>query len=276
MVILTVQFDIVGYNDYKVLLSVFESSVKRHMPEAQFVKIILPGEERTSDMRCGKHANTRKLQAWVDYIDNTDENVILADCDMLMVRSAEHAFDQPFDIAYTRRVDGGRIPFNSGIIMVRPNERSREFMHKWLEVNNRMYTDSAFHAKWNEKYKGMNQTAFGYLLETGEHNAHLHAYPTREWNAIDADWDKIGEETVFVHYKGVLRSCVLTGKAPLGSMIYPVSLWRREAGQELAYPYRKLLEAAGKKHSAIVKKRLKRHAAALGKVKRLAEEEGGL
>lgn len=278
MIILTVQFDIYGYTDYKTLLAVFEKSVRHHMPEAKFEKIILPADERTPDMKCGKFANTKKLATWVEYIDATDEEVILADCDMLMIRSAAHAFDLPFDIAYTRKVKGGRVPFNSGIMMIRPNERSREFMHRWKEVNDQMYIDKAFHAQWNKKYKGMNQTAFGYLLETGDHNAHIHAYTTQEWNAINTDWDKIDESTVFVHCKGPLRDAVIGGKAPLGSIIYPAALWYNEAGEDIPSQYRKLLNVQGCGHSAIVRKRLRRHSAALEKVRVLDEavREGAL
>lgn len=273
MTILTVQFDIRGYNDYKKLLQVFESSVRKHMPEANFESIILEGEDRTDNMRCGRHANTRKLAVWADYIDNTDDDVILADCDMLMLRSAEHAFDIPFDIAYTRRIVVKNTPFNNGIMMIRPNERSREFMHRWLEVNNAMFLDEAFHAEWNRKYKGMNQTAFGYMLETGNHNADLHAYTTRQWNAVDPDWPYIDDETVFLHIKGALRQACLNGKAPLGSLVYPATLWYVAAGYGVPYKYKRFIDIRNRYGgtSAITKKHLRRHKEILDKIEPLLE-----
>ena len=276
MTILTVQFDINGYTDYKELLRVFESSVHRHMPEANFEKIILPAEDRTPAMRCGKHANTRKLEVWVDYIDNTDDDVILADCDMLMLKSAEHAFDLPFDIAYTRRLKVGKVPFNNGIMMVRPTGASRDFMHRWLEVNNQMFLDKDFHGVWNRKYKGMNQTAFGYMLERGEHHADLHAYTTREWNAVDPDWSYIDDDTVFVHIKGALRDATVRGKAPLGSVVYPAALWYKEAGQGIPHQYKRLIDIRrnGRGHSAIVRKHLRRQGGQLNKVESMMEKAG--
>jgi len=270
--ILTVQFDINGYYHYDRLLEVFERSVRRHMPQAKVESIILPSEERTKDMHCGKWANTKKLRVWADYIEKAKDDIILADCDMIMVKSAEHAFGEPFDIAYTQKTKIGKVPFNNGIIMVRPTRAAKDFMWRWVEVNEQMYLDKAFHAEWNKKYKGMNQTAFGYLLETGDHNAQLHAYQTREWNAVNSDWAHIDEKTVFVHIKGELRTSVLAGRAPVGAALYPAALWYREAGMSLPNQYKRLVKVSHGRGSVISRKRVSRAKNAIPKVEAILNE----
>jgi hypothetical protein len=276
LTILTVQFDIVGYTDYKRLLAVFQRSVRRYMPDVKFETIVLSSEYRTDDMRYGKWANTKKLRVWADYIEKAEDNVILADCDMLMIKSAEHAFDKQFDIAYTRKAKGGKAPFNNGIIMVRPTRAAKDFLWRWVEINERMFIDGAFHAEWNKRYKGMNQTAFGYLLETGEHDAELHAYDTKEWNAVDCNWGEIDDSTVFVHVKGSLRQHVLHGKAPIGAALYPAALWYKEAGMGFPGQYKRLVNDSHRRGSIITRKRVKRAENVLERVEALMRSDGAV
>jgi hypothetical protein len=88
-----------------------------------------------------------------------------------------------------------------------------------------MYDDPAFHREWKKLYPGMNQAAFGYLLDTGEHEAQLHEYGTRQWNAVEVDWEHLQDDTVFVHYKGALRRRITSGSFPVGACTEAVLLW---------------------------------------------------
>lgn len=236
MTILTVQFDRDSYGAYKKLLDAFEASVERNMPSAKFEKVMIDGPEWYKGCKWSLKANTKKLQVWYEYAKGCDDNLVLADCDMLMLRDGSHAFNEDFDIAYTVRTVPSRIPINGGIVMVRPTEAGRDFIRRWRDVNDRMFADKEFHRVWKKKYPGMNQSAFGYLIETGEHNAKLHAYRTREWNAVECDWSKITEDTVFVHYKGKLRGMVLGNRPPVGPYVDAMSLWYEYAGEEVALP----------------------------------------
>jgi hypothetical protein len=226
MQIVTVQFNYEGGPDYKLLLDVFRESCSFHQPEAKFVEYRIAAPEQRAGRALNFKYNTTKLEVWVNHLAHTDEDTIFADCDMMMNHSAKHAFDTPFDVAYTQRSRQGRIPMNGGIVMVRPNEASRGFFKRWLEVNNDMLDDRAFHERYSIKWAGMNQSAFGYLFDhPEEHHAKLHEYLTREWNAVDCDWGKVTEDTVFIHYKSQLRKMILSEACPTDHFKMPMMKW---------------------------------------------------
>lgn len=249
MTVLTVAFDS-GSNTYERLLTAFHASVRQNMPEVTFEVLRPEHKERTKGMRWGFYANTVKLWAWRDYVQSCDDELILADCDMLMIRDASHAFDEDFDIAYTKRTGQQRIPINNGIIMVRPTAAAREFIEEWARVNQQMHDDRDFHAKWKKKYPGMNQAAFGYVLEEGQHRAKLHEYGTRVWNAVEPDWSHLSEETVFVHFKGAIRRKLMAGQYPTGAYADVILLWYEYAENvpPLSLKARKIMERSGKRH----------------------------
>lgn len=233
MTILTVQFPGVGKNNYEELLRVFRDSVKEHMPEARYEEILMEAPEAAHQIGYGQTANTAKLKVWVEFLEQCDDEVILADCDMLMLRSAERAFDADFDVAFTKRTHGwATIPMNGGIMMVRPTDAARRFFRKLLEVNDRMYYDDPkLKHEWQAKYPGMNQAAFGYVYETGCHDAKLHRYETLEWNAVDGDWPYVHDRTVFLHIKGKLRWELLAMKPPAGPLAHAMKLWYAASGR---------------------------------------------
>lgn len=234
MTIVTVQFDQDGRDEFKRLMDVFRSSIERNMPEAKLVELTVP---KVPDKEHGKSykmtSNTEKLDVWCDFMETCEDNVIFADCDMLMLRDASHAFDVPFDVAYTRRTVVTNIPVNAGIIMARPTEKARGFFRKWRDVNRAMYEENGKWCKeWQAKYPGMNQAALGYMLDTGDYDADLHVYLTRQWNAVECDWMHIDSDTVFVHIKSALR-CVLQHKKPYKPIYRPMELWYEEAGIDM-------------------------------------------
>jgi hypothetical protein len=153
--------------------------------------------------------NSVKLRHWVMHLERTNDNVIFADCDMLCLRDASHAFKFNFDVAYTARTIVNRIPMNGGIMFATPNENSRKFFRNMLIVNDLMLGDVRFHNQWRRKYAGMNQSAFGCVLETRSKGIKIHKFRTLEWNAVDCDWGNVNHRTVFVHYKSKLRKMVL-------------------------------------------------------------------
>lgn len=226
MQIVTVQFNKGNSKTYLVLKKVFKKSVELCMPEAEFVELSIPVPDYDEwPNKGGFVSNTYKLKKWAEYISTVDDDVILADCDMLMLQSAEHAFDEPFDIAVTKTVAPVRVPVNGGIIMVRNTERAKAFIKRWNEINEQMYANHAFHNEWKHRYPGMNQAALGYMLEVEQALADVHYYTTRQWNATNSDWGKIYEDTVFVHIKGALRREVMTGSVH-GPHAPEVLLWR--------------------------------------------------
>ncbi len=228
MHIVTVQFDHVGKTHFDTLLSVFEKSINHYMPDVDLIAYRIPAPERSVERARKFSDNSAKLAIWCKHLDTATEPVIFADCDMLCVRPAYHAFDPDFDVAYTQRMQNHGFPMNGGIIMARPTQAARDFFHLWLEVNDRMFASANFHCKWQIKYGGMNQAAFGYIYEGGEYPGKLHQYITQEWNAVDCDWQHLTDETVFIHFKSKLRHLVIANHRPTSVYVDAMKLWYAE------------------------------------------------
>lgn len=232
--IITVQFNFPVENnraDYEVLLNVFRESCRRTMPNAKFVEVMIPAPTIPEGGNISFLSNTVKLREWRKQIDQATENVILADCDMLALKSAEEVFDLDFDIAYTERTKTGHLPLNGGIIFVKPTEMAREFFAAFEYWNQAMYEDAKFHEKWREKYRGMNQAAFGYLLETNVHGAKVIGVPCQKYNAVNNDWHNIDGETCFVHFKSELRKMILARQRPNGRYEKAMIEWYKIASE---------------------------------------------
>jgi hypothetical protein len=223
--IFTVCFEYKDRPEYAKLLRVFRESVRMHMPDVEFVEIHPPAPPYEPDRIPGFLDNTIKLQHWLKFFRETNDNIIFADCDMLAVRDGRHAFDPDFDIAYTAITPPYKAILNGGIIMTKPTEAAHRFMTELYEINNLMFQDIPFHEIWRAKYAGMNQAAFGCVLETGISGAKIHKYMTWEWNAIDRDLKLINAKTVFIHMKSKIRELVMAGKAPTGVYSGAMQKW---------------------------------------------------
>ena len=235
MQIVTVQFNYKNGPDYAELLDVFKKSVSIHQPDAEFVEIKIDTPDKEPTKAYFMTYNTIKLRYWVDFLKHTNDNVIFADCDMLMLQSAAHAFDIPFDVAYTARQIVYKAPLNGGIMFARPTRKAIGFFKELLEINERMYDDESFHGPWMRKYIGMNQAAMGYILENGNRaGAKVHEYLTPIWNAVEGDWQRLNDETVFCHLKGKVRESIQRRRYPCGTYRKPLEAWYKMAGIELS------------------------------------------
>ncbi len=231
MKIVTVQFDFRNDN-YSRLSRAFRNSVNLQMPNIGLTEYIFNFNQK--DCVIPKSAsfmcNTFKLDKWVEILKNSNENICFSDCDMLMTGDISDVWEYDFDVACTYRetwkLSGRGIPFNGGVIFVRPNERSIKFFERLAEVNNQMLMDSDFHKKWRKKYAGMNQAAFGYLYEKERDICKLIELPCPIWNCVDESWMKFNKDVKMVHIKSKLRKyCLGHSKTPV-PYSYLVNLWR--------------------------------------------------
>jgi len=256
MVIVTVQFNQPGGKDYDELLTNFKRSVHKYQPSCGFEEIKIEAPERIGHKAYFMTYNTEKLKLWVDFLRHTKKKVIFADCDMLLLRSAEHAFDITFDVAYTRRQIIYKAPNNGGIMFARPNEKAIAWYEELLEVNQRMYEDKIFHAPYLSKYVGMNQAAMGYMIENGSKSgAKVHQYLTIEWNAVEGDWQRINKDTVFCHYKGSIRESIRLRRFPSGTQKKALELWYDMAGIDVYKSRSKVPEQIKKPHPKCARRR---------------------
>jgi hypothetical protein len=154
-------------------------------------------------------SNTKKLEVWCKEMEKCDdEDIVLIDCDMMVLNNPEAIFKNDFDIAYTVRGTGG-IPVNGGVIFVKKNERSLDFFRQFKIINDKMVLNPTFHQQYRDRYAGMNQAAFGYMLEQGKHQAKMITVPCNPYNICKNDWLKVNEKSFIVHVKSDLRRAVL-------------------------------------------------------------------
>lgn len=209
MKIISVQFDWKGTNRYQILSQVFEHSVKKNCPDVELELIKVQAPDRTHKCRSKSFcANTLKLDLWLKALNETDQNVVFMDCDMIILKDISDAFNYDFDIGYTKRTRAS-MPYNGGVVFVKNTPEAKQFIQLWKNINDRMYKDNAFHNPYREKYAGMNQAAFGYILEKEKFKAKLKQFPCAVWNACDDDWRNMNKETRIVHVKSGLRRSVL-------------------------------------------------------------------
>lgn len=198
---------------YRRLARVHEATMRKHHPSWDVVveEINDPGRECAGGNPSFMW-NTHKLEWWADVIrDAADgDEVLLIDADTAILKPLDDVWARDFDIAYTVRERG--LPLNGGVVFVRVNPRSQHFVEEWRQVNRRFFTDPVEHAPWRAKYAGMNQAAFGCVLETVEHSADLLKLPCREWNCV-AHEGFSDQVTRVLHVKSKLRRATF-GKIP--------------------------------------------------------------
>ena len=233
--IVTVQFDYDVSNMYYDLRDVLHYSLRKHVrtDDVEIVDIRLDEPYQRERAR-GIISNTDKLFRWQQEVEDSEDGdcVMLLDCDMMVLKDPCDIFEKDFDVAYTERENSG-FPINGGAIFVKVNQRSKKFFRLFLDINNRMYDDIVFHTFWRKRYAGINQSAFGYLIdeegyekEVKKHDAKLLSVPCSKWNVCQ-DWDKSLKNARIIHVKGQLRKSVFFSDTVPPHIQETVALWRQ-------------------------------------------------
>jgi hypothetical protein len=208
--VVTASFDYGDSNKFKTLSEVFISSINKNVSGAEIISYLLPEPEIRFNRTRSFISNSVKLKMWVDSVRNCNDGdcVALMDSDMLVIHDFFDVFDNDFDIGYTVRTRS-KWPINGGVIFVKVNDKSREFMNLFLSVNNRMLQDTEFHKIWQSRYAGINQAAFGYMLEYPiPINVKIKPFPCRIYNACGEDLPIDEDITKIIHIKGKLRQAI--------------------------------------------------------------------
>ena len=201
----TVYFDGAGKTrtNFSRLRDVFVRSVRRHMPDARLHVHTIPPCE--IGKQYGLTSNSYKLAKWVEIADAIDDDTMICDCDIMFCGRVDCAFDTEFDLAYCKR--SGPLPFNCGVVFLRPTETAKSVMRSWLNINDTMYKNAAFHRLFANKYAGMNQAAWGYLRDMGKLPAGVVQIDAK-YNCCDFEWATEQDPRVY-HIKSDLRNACL-------------------------------------------------------------------
>ncbi len=139
-------------------------------------------------------------------------------------------WDLPFDVAYTTKQS--RFPFNGGVLFVRVSAGSRQFLEEYRAENARFFKDSRTHQVWRSRYGGVNQAAFGSILEGGiakRLGLTIAKVPCLEWNCEDSQWEAFNPAlTKIVHLKSALRRAALVNTgAAIPKVRVLANIWRK-------------------------------------------------
>lgn len=225
MKIISVYFDYAQDKRYSTMAEVLKYTAKKYCPECDFELIKLK-----APMRDGPRSftsNTVKMDCWIDLLNNSDDDVLFLDCDMIILQNLHSVLSGNYDIGITKRTKS-RVPYNGGFVVVKNNDKARDFMLLWQDVNTKMYKDRLFHSKWRNKYAGMNQAALGYILEKEKFLACINYLPCKIWNSCDDDWKFLNAETKVIHIKGNLRRAIFSCSNNLAYR-RPLILWNNHA-----------------------------------------------
>lgn len=195
-----------GDETYIKLAKVMEYSVQKNSPNTPLEMTHIKAPQLMSAKKAFD-SNHHKFSEWVKAMDRTNDDVILIDSDMLILRDLSDAFNDDFDIGITAlpgfekflkeapvvrpgKTDGqqDRLPYNGGVVFVRNNDAARGFIHKWGEIDHRMYKeDKALHTRYRLKYAGMNQASLGWMMENYK-GVKIKFFDCREWNWCRDKW----------------------------------------------------------------------------------------
>jgi hypothetical protein len=261
MIIVSDLFNYSGDTRYEKMAKVLEYSAKKFCPNIEF-RLIRHAPPKTINRKTCFASNNLKLNKWIEVLESVNDDVIFLDCDMVILRSFEGAFDNAdYDIGITYlNDDHERLPFNGGTVFVRDTDKARNFMRKWLELDNKMYIDEKLHSVFREKYAGMNQASLGYLLENPKfHEAKIKRLDCHEWNWCRDRWKfpEQGAGPRVLHIKSQTRKNVFL-PTPIELLDVKVrksvQIWRQladEAGAQ-EFPEEALRETAIKSNGVYV------------------------
>lgn len=174
--------------------------------------------------------NTQKLDFWADAVSAAldGERLLLLDADTAILRPLDDVWDTPFDVAYTTKHSGARLPFNAGVMFLRATPQVKAFIEAWRTENRRMLDDYQHHQMWKPAFGGINQSALGCLFK---HHAHdglqVRRLPCVEWNCEDESWPKFDPATTrIVHFKGDLFRAICGKQRPTSVTAPLVRVWR--------------------------------------------------
>ena len=105
MTIISVYFNFGTDKRYTTLADVFKYSVEKNCPGVELKMIKIENAHKKPGIKTGMISNTLKIAEWDRLVNEIDDDIILMDCDMVVLSDLKHVFSQyKFDIAITKRI----------------------------------------------------------------------------------------------------------------------------------------------------------------------------
>lgn len=212
-----------GANVYARLHRVWEHSAGKYCPESAVDTIRIDAPAAPDRDRYFHESNHAKLLKWVEYCEEHDDDIVLMDCDTVVLRDLRKVFtEHRFDVAVTvRRMH----VINGGVVYVRKGQRGREILRKWYDADTILHADPRLHEQYRKQYSGMNQSSYGFMITKGAPSG-LIEIPCAQYNMVD--WHAGHGKTPYVlHVKSALRQRCLNDRPANGFYARYVNVWRK-------------------------------------------------
>ena len=179
-----------GGEEYHKLARVLELSAQFHLGDRWDINIRQIGEHNLKAALSSKYVrkglfpnNAHKALSWCDIIKEAPEGerILLMDCDTFIRAPLDEIWELDFDYARTFR--DYKWPWNSGVMFVRVNDRTKRFFELITEETFKMLGDAAYHEKYEEKFGGIHQASIAAVIERNVVPLNVIDIPCKIWNS---------------------------------------------------------------------------------------------
>lgn len=179
-----------GTREYIRLAKVLELSAKTYLPnwdinvrkvDGHSLKAALSSKYVRKELFPN---NAHKALEWSKIVQSAEEGdrILLIDADTFIRSPLDEIWN--FDFDYARTVRDYKWPWNSGVMFLRINERTKKLFELITKETFKMLNDAAYHEVYEEQYGGIHQAATSAVIERNEIlNLHVLDIPCKIWNA---------------------------------------------------------------------------------------------
>lgn len=160
-----------GGREYERLAGVLSVSAKHHCPNWD-INIRKIDNHNLKAALSSKYVNkglfpnnAHKALEWCRIVKESanGDRLLLIDADTFIRASIDEIWDLDFD--YARTVRDYKWPWNSGVMFLRVNERTKLFFDYITEETFKMLRDAKYHAVFEERYGGIHQASIASVID---------------------------------------------------------------------------------------------------------------
>lgn len=150
--------------------------------------------------------NLRKLEYWNKFVQESDQDVILMDTDMIILKPLDIDYK---DIAITIR-ENNDIRYNAGVVYVKNTPIAKKIINEWYQASYELFNN--MDKELLKQYKGLTQSALNIIEK--KYSEYFTLLECDEFNLAATDWINLSDKTRAIHIKDYLRKYCLSGKEP--------------------------------------------------------------
>jgi len=161
-----------GTREYHWLAGVLEKSARFHLKDRWEINVRKIEGHNLKAALSSKYVrkelfpnNAHKALAWCEIIKEAPigDRILLIDCDTFIRAPLDEIWELDFDYARTTR--DYKWPWNSGVMFVRVNEKTKKFFELITEETFKMLGDARYHEIYEKKFGGIHQASIAATIE---------------------------------------------------------------------------------------------------------------